>query len=159
MTRTHVSLAIALAVAAPAAAQQPAPFALRDLSFMTGCWASPNDAPERLLECFTFPYAGLMQGSSHTLKDKKTVSWEFAVFTEAEGKITYAPYFMGKALSPFTLTRLDGQSAVFENPSNDFPKKVIYRRNADRTLTARIEGERADDPQNQEWVMAPQDGQ
>jgi hypothetical protein len=29
---------------------------------------------------------------------------------------------------------------VFENLSHDFPQRVIYRRNADSSITARIEG-------------------
>jgi hypothetical protein len=148
---------IAAGISATARAHDAA--SVRSLMFMAGCWASPREAPEQLRECFTAPYAGLVQSSSHTVKDKKTVGWEFVVISEKEGQVIYAPFFMGTALSTFTLTRVDGQTAVFENPTNAFPKKVIYRRNADRTLTARIEGATADDPQNQEWIMAPQDGQ
>jgi hypothetical protein len=29
---------------------------------------------------------------------------------------------------------------VFENAGHDFPQRIIYRRNADGTMTARIEG-------------------
>ncbi|MDX2142655.1 MAG: DUF6265 family protein [Rhodospirillaceae bacterium] len=152
-TAALISMSLSTTVAAQDASS------VRSLMFLAGCWASPREASEQLRECFTAPYAGLIQSSSHTVKDKKTASWEFAVISENGGKVTYAPFFMGKALSTFTLTRVEGQTAVFENPTNDLPKKLIYRRNADRTLTARTEGAAADDPQNQEWIMAPQDGQ
>lgn len=129
---------------------------VRDLSFMTGCWTTPKGAAEELRECFTAPYAGMIQGSSQTVKNGATLSYEFAVISEKNGVITYAPFHMGKALAVFTATRSDESSVTFQNLENDFPKRVIYRRNADRSLTARIEGLRSDDPQNQEWRMVPQ---
>jgi hypothetical protein len=81
--------------------------------------------------CFTAPYAGLIQGSSQTVKNGTTTQIEFAAIQEKDGIITYAPIFNGKSLSVFTLTKTEAKSAVFENPTNDFPKKIIYRRNAD----------------------------
>jgi hypothetical protein len=146
--------AVALVFGAVSSAQ--AQQTVRDLSFMSGCWATPKGAPDDYRECFTAPYAGLIQGSSQMVKDKKTINYEFAVIAETNGVITYAPFHMGKALAVFTLKTVADATATFENLENDFPKRVIYRRNKDGSLTARIEGETADDPQNQEWVMAPQ---
>lgn len=146
-------LLASLLLITPAFAQT---FSLRDLGFMSGCWTTAKDAPEDYRECFTAPYAGMMQGSSQHAKDGKTDSFEFSVIAERDGKITYAPYFNGKAMSVFTLTAQDRTSAVFENPANDFPKRVIYRKNTDGSLTARIEGANADPGKNQEWVMRPQ---
>lgn len=149
----RAALLASLLLTAPAFAQA---FSLRDLGFMSGCWTTAADAPEDYRECFTGPYAGMIQGSSQTAKDGKTTSFEFAVIAEKDGKITYAPFFNGKAMSVFTLTAQDKNSAVFENPANDFPRKVIYRKNADGSLTARIEGASADSARHQEWVMHPQ---
>jgi Domain of unknown function (DUF6265) len=146
----------ALVLVSPAFSQSPAPPTIRDLSFMSGCWTTPKGAESELRECFTAPYAGLIQGSSQTVKAGKTTQVEFVAVTEKDGKITYAPIFNGKALSVFTLTSVVDKSAVFENPANDFPKKVIYRRNADGSLTARTEGAKPDDPANEEWTMVPQ---
>jgi hypothetical protein len=123
---------------------------------MSGCWTTPKGAMRELRECFTAPYAGLIQGSSQTVKDGKTTQIEFASILEKDGKVTYAPIFNGKALAVFTLTQVEGTTAVFENAANDFPKKVIYRRNQDGSLTARTEGAKADDPANEEWTMVPQ---
>lgn len=146
-------LIVSLLVAAPAFAQR---FSLHDLGFMSGCWTTAKGAPETYRECFTAPYAGMIQGSSQLVKDGKTASFEFAVIAEKDGAITYAPFFNGKAMSVFTLTTQDKASAVFENPGNEFPKKIIYRKNADGSLTARIEGAAADPARYQEWVMRPQ---
>jgi len=146
----------ALVLSMPAWAQDAAPLSVRSLSFMSGCWTTPKGAAAELRECFTAPYAGLIQGSSQTVKDGKTTQVEFAAIQEKDGKVTYAPIFNGKALSVFTLTRIENKTATFENPANDFPKKVIYRRNADGSLSARTEGAKADDPANEEWTMVPQ---
>jgi hypothetical protein len=148
-------IAVLLGSAAAAAQTPPAP-SLRGLAFMAGCWSTATGVSPVYRECFTAPYAGMIQGSTQTAKDGKTTSWEFSVITENDGVITYAPFFMGQALSTFTLTRLEGQMAVFENPTNEFPKKLIYRRGADGSLIARTEGAAADDPANEEWVMRPQ---
>lgn len=147
-------LMVVLVVAWPTLAQTP--LSVRSLGFMSGCWTTPKDAKQELRECFTAPYAGLIQGSSQTVKDGKTTQIEFAAIQEKDGKVTYAPIFNGKALSAFTLTQAEGKTAVFENPTNDFPKKIIYRRNADGSLTARTEGAKTDDPANEEWTMIPQ---
>jgi hypothetical protein len=40
----------------------------------------------------------------------------------------------------FKLTHLAGQEATFENPEHDFPKRIIYRKNFDGSLTAIIDG-------------------
>jgi hypothetical protein len=145
-----------LMLSSPGLAQEPTPLTVRSLSFMSGCWTTPKGAPSELRECFTAPYAGLIQGSSQAVKDGKTTQIEFAAIQEKDGKVTYAPIFNGKSLSVFTLTRIENKTATFENPDNDFPKKVIYRRNPDGSLTARTEGAKADDPANEEWRMIPQ---
>jgi Domain of unknown function (DUF6265) len=149
-------IGVALLLVSPAFSQTPAPPTIRDLSFMSGCWTTPKGTESELRECFTAPYAGLIQGSSQTVKGGKTTQVEFVAIAEKDGKITYAPIFNGKALAVFTLTSIAGKSAVFENPANDFPKKVIYLLNADGSLTARTQGAKADDPANQEWTMVPQ---
>ena len=41
----------------------------------------------------------------------------------------------------FKLTKLEGESAVFENPEHDHPKIIRYRKGEDGSLTARIEGD------------------
>jgi hypothetical protein len=38
------------------------------------------------------------------------------------------------------LTRASATEAVFENPQHNFPKRIIYRKGADDSLTASIDG-------------------
>ena len=63
-----------------------------------------------------------------------------------------------KARTPgtdFKLVRLVGNEAVFENLTHDFPKRVIYRRNADGTLTARVEGDGTEKEKPQDFIYRP----
>jgi len=41
----------------------------------------------------------------------------------------------------FKLTRASATEAVFEKPQHDFPKRIIYRKGADDSLTASIDGD------------------
>jgi len=147
-------LCVMLAMSWPAVAQTP--LSVKALSFMNGCWTTPKGAAEELRECFTAPYAGLIQGSSQTVKNGKTTQIEFAAIYEKDGKVIYAPIFNGKALSTFSLTSVEGTTATFENPANDFPKKIIYQRSAEGKLIARTEGSSPSDKANEEWTMVPQ---
>ncbi len=44
----------------------------------------------------------------------------------------------------FKLVRMDSTGAVFENPSHDFPTRVIYKPLGNDSLYARVEGRRGD---------------
>ncbi|MEZ5959186.1 MAG: DUF6265 family protein [Hyphomonadaceae bacterium] len=62
------------------------------------------------------------------------------IATNESGQIAY--YSMPGGRSPpteFILTGHANQRAVFENPTHDFPKRIIYERDGD-VLTARIDG-------------------
>ncbi|HYE87055.1 MAG TPA: DUF6265 family protein [Vicinamibacterales bacterium] len=63
---------------------------------------------------------------------------------QIESKLT------GQPAAAFPLVRSGPGEAVFENPSHDFPQRVIYRREGDR-LTGRIEGRSNGTEQAMEW--------
>jgi hypothetical protein len=41
---------------------------------------------------------------------------------------------------------LSGSEALFENPAHDNPKRILYRKNPDGSLTARVEGDEKGKP-------------
>ena len=53
------------------------------------------------------------------------------------------PYPFGRASVPFTLTEHDAKArkAVFENPSHDFPKRIVYHRKSDDALWISVAGD------------------
>ncbi|MGH9814264.1 MAG: DUF6265 family protein, partial [Candidatus Acidiferrales bacterium] len=55
----------------------------------------------------------------------------------------------------FKLIKLEGPSVVFENLAHDFPQRIIYKKNADGTLDARVEGERNGQLSGQDFHFRP----
>ncbi len=156
MPRRLALLALSLVAVFPArsAAQQPA---LRDLAFMAGCWSGPAELRSgtgTVEERWTPPSTNVMQGMSRTLLDARTVDFEFMLVTADSAGIVLTPYPRGvRSPDPFRLTRLAGDTAVFEAPAHDYPRRIIYRRSA-AGLVARIDGG-ADDREPSEWPMTP----
>jgi len=82
-----------------------------------------------------------MMGMSRTVVGEKTVEFEYLRIEQRTDGIYYVAH--PKARCPatdFKLTRASATEAVFENPQHDFPKRIIYRKNGDDSLTASIDG-------------------
>ena len=86
------------------------------------------------------PRGGSMLGMSRTVSGDKTVEYEFLRIAIVNGALTYVARPSGQAEAAFPVKSLEDGVVVFENLSHDFPQRIIYRRNADATVTARIEG-------------------
>ncbi len=154
MRRFILPLALLLAPAAPAAAQLPQA-TLDKLAFMAGCWSGPvqmRGGTGTLEERWTPPSANAMQGMSRWLRDGRTVDFEFTLVTADSAGIVMTPFPRGtRSAHGFRLTRLGNDTAMFEAPEHDYPKRIVYARSADG-LTARIDGG-ADDTNPRIWPM------
>lgn len=146
--RTALALAVigALVDHQPAKGSEQAPTnspvrSIGELSWLAGDWQTAPGGRTQIEEHWTLPSGGTMIGMGRTLAGGKTVEFEFLRLEERNGDIYYVAH--PKARCPgtaFKLTRLTPQAVVFENPQHDFPKRVMYRRNADGSLTASIDG-------------------
>jgi hypothetical protein len=136
-----VSLAATLlALASPALAPLDASRGADDLSWMSGCWMQTK-ADGFIEEHWTSPAGGTLLGMSRTVRGGKTTEWEFLRIADAGGRLAYVANPSGQAENAFPLKSLAPGEVVFEDPKHDFPQRIIYRRNADGSVTARIEGE------------------
>jgi hypothetical protein len=140
-------------VAVPAfAAAQAAP-TLSDLSFMSGCWRGDFGGESALEEFYTMPSANLMLGTSRFMRGGRAVQHEFSRITADSAGIVLLPFPNGRPSEHgFRLTKLEGESALFEAPEHDFPKRIRYSRGEDGSLSARIDGGEGSE-QSQEWQM------
>ncbi len=114
---------------------------IADLGWIAGDWQTPSGGRAQIEEHWTQPGGGTMMGVSRTIAGGRTVEFEFIRLEERSGDIFYVAH--PKARCPgtdFKLTSLTPQAATFENPQHDFPKRIIYRKNADGSLTASIDG-------------------
>lgn len=114
---------------------------VNDLGWIAGDWQTPSGGRAQIEEHWTQPVAATMIGMGRTVAGGRTVEFEYLRLEERGGDIFYVAH--PKARCPgtdFKLTNSTPQSAVFENPQHDFPKRIIYRKNADGSLTASIDG-------------------
>jgi hypothetical protein len=114
---------------------------LEALAWLGGSWII-DDGKQRVEEFWSAPADDSMIGMSRTLRDGKTQSFEFMRIAARPDGVFYIAQPRGKPPVEFALQSWDGTQAVFVNPGNgDHLKRIVYRRNADGTLTARVEGD------------------
>jgi len=119
-----------------AAAALPMPD-IADLGWLAGCWEAPGGTQEMWMK----PAGGTLFGMSRTVANGKTVFSEFIQIHRRDGEIYYTvqPRLAQKA-TDFKLVRGSATELVFENPEHDFPQRILYRRQLDGSLFARVEG-------------------
>jgi hypothetical protein len=132
------ALILLLAATTQVSAQTPT---LTDISWISGAWQSEPGGRRQIEEHWTRVGGQSMLGMSRTVVGDKTVEFEFVRIEQRADGIYYVAH--PKARCPgtdFKLTRASATEAVFENPQHDFPKRIIYRKNGDDSLTASIDG-------------------
>jgi Domain of unknown function (DUF6265) len=135
---------------------------LADISWMAGDWQTAPGGRRQIEEHWTQVAGGSMMGMSRTVAGEKTVEFEFLRIEQRADGIYYVAH--PKARCPgtdFKLTRASATEAVFENPQHDFPKRIIYRKGADDSLTATIdagEGSKAQTFAYRRMKVTPQKG-
>ena len=158
--RRHLTLAVLFIiieggfVLSPLAAQESQSLKIESLSWLAGTWESADDRGDTE-EHWMSPKAGLMLGINRTISRKGNASFEFLRIAEAstEGAKPGIVYYAspdGQPPVPFELITSGEQTAVFQNLGNDFPQRIIYKRENDK-LTARIEGRSDGRDQSIEW--------
>jgi hypothetical protein len=127
---------IVAATASPIHAQSPA--GIGDVAWLSGCWsfAGKNGFTE---EHWLPPAGGAMLGLSRTIRGDKMVEFEYLALREIDGKLAYVAIPSRQKETIFPLARHSPTELVFENPSHDFPQRVIYRK-VPGGLAVRIEG-------------------
>lgn len=134
--------------AGPAGAVEPA-----QLAWLEGCWRT-SGANGTTEEHWMAPAAGTLIGMGRTVAGGKTVQVEFMQIRAVDGILSFIALPSGQAETVFPLKSLTEGEAVFENPTHDFPQRVIYRRTPDGALTGRIEGLSNGRPRSAEWSFA-----
>ena len=114
---------------------------LADLAWMAGSWATAPGGKRQIEEHWTQAAGATMIGMGRTVAGDKTVEFEYLRLEQRADGIYYVAH--PKARYPgtdFKLTRVSATEAVFENPQHDFPKRIIYRKGEDDSLTASVDG-------------------
>ncbi len=113
------ALALATAAAAP-----PAP----DLGWMSGAWVTESKG-EWVEELWTSPRGGMLLGTDRSGKGATATGFEFMrIAADKDGTLTYWASPSGKEAVPFRLFSSGANQVAFENPANDYPTRIAYRR-------------------------------
>ena len=123
----------------------PAP----DLSWLAGYWLDCSGGREAS-ETWSDPRAGLIVGHSVTVRNGRSGFESARIAPLTDGGLAYFAQPEGAPATPFRLVDSGPQRAVFANPDNDFPHRIIYDR-AGEVLTARIEGADNDENRSVQW--------
>jgi hypothetical protein len=137
--RFVILLATALVLHHPAAAgAQDAP-TVAQVGWMAGCWEQAA-GPRVIEEQWMRPRAGLMLGVSRTVVGDSLREYEQVALFQRGGHLIYAARPARQAPAEFTSIAVSDSAVTFENPTHDFPQRIIYRRRGADSLIARVEG-------------------
>jgi hypothetical protein len=134
-----LSVLAALLFAATVKADEPK---VADLAWLAGAWKYEAGA-DSFEEVWFAPVGEVMTGMGRHTKSGKHASHEFLRIAVIEGAVQYEAQPSGQKLALFKLTSLKGQEAIFENPTHDFPTRIVYKRSGDE-MSAKIEGKRGE---------------
>jgi hypothetical protein len=115
---------------------------LNDLAWLSGCWkAKPDQSRVNNMEQWSKPFGNVMMGVGAELTNGQLSSWEhMKIESGKDGKIVLQLRPHNQKEVAFTLTGDKAETLTFENPKNEFPQKVIYRREKDGSMEIRIDG-------------------
>ena len=134
--KLNISMACALLILSTGASASN----LDKLGWLQGCWHVAG-TDKGSVEQWTSAAGGSMLGMSRTVKGGKTQDFEFIQIREdTSGKLVFIAQPSGAPPTSFPLLREDGAMFVFEQKAHDFPQRVIYRKDGDKAMMARIEG-------------------
>jgi hypothetical protein len=143
MKRTLLVWFMALATVSSPAIGQPARGRLADLGWMAGDWTMTMGA-QCIEEHWSAPSSNMLVGMSHTVTGDRVTSFEFLRIEARADGIFYVGQPGGRPPVDFTLSSEPGAELIFLNPGHaDHLKRIIYRRDGDAGMFARIEGEDA----------------
>ena len=116
-------------IAAAAAAAPPELPPIPD--FLAGCWEERRKDGGWTEECWTSARDGLMIGSARDGKADTVAHWEWMrIEQSADGAIAFYASPRGARAVRFNATETAAGSITFDNPANDYPQRVRYKRTA-----------------------------
>ncbi|MBI5918192.1 MAG: hypothetical protein HY849_02295 [Nitrosomonadales bacterium] len=116
---------------------------VQQLEWMAGCWQGQSAEPGTV-EHWLSPAGGTMLGVSRTVKQGKTVEFEFMQLRQLgqDGSLAFVAQPSGRPPTTFRLLRLGTFAVEFQNLEHDFPQRISYSRPEPSRLLASIEGSR-----------------
>ena len=119
---------------------------LYDLAWLSGDWQLTSGT-KCVEEHWTAPSSNMLVGTSRTVEGGRTVAFEFIRIEARADGVFYVAQPNGRPPVDFKLASGLGPELVFVNPGHaDHLKRIVYRRQGDAGVEARIEGENGGRP-------------
>lgn len=113
---------------------------IQELGWMTGHWTETYQG-QKMEAHYSNPDGNMILGMTKILKAQGGVEFfEFEQFEQTNGNLILWPMPFGKAGVEFSIKEQTKNRVIFENPSHDFPTRIIYELKLNGQLLARIEG-------------------
>ncbi|MBL8518942.1 MAG: hypothetical protein JNM76_18425 [Betaproteobacteria bacterium] len=117
--------------------------------FLAGNWVEKTERGETQ-EMWAAPRGDMMAAVNSSLRGTRA-GFEFLRIVKRDGKLIYLASPGGRTPpTEFPLKENGENRLVFENPTHDFPTRILYTRDGD-TLIARIEGTMGGKERAMEW--------
>jgi Domain of unknown function (DUF6265) len=137
--------------------------ALDQLSWLRGCWAG-KVAQFDFVESWLAERGGMMVGINQTIVPNpkpasgfKTQDYQYLRLEQRSDGVYYVAIPSGKKEIAFKFTsvgeELGRKAYTFTNPTDDFPKKIVYMRGKEGWLFAKVAGEVAKHPKEVTYPM------
>jgi hypothetical protein len=114
-----------------------------DLGWLSGSWIGGSSEGTTYESHYSTPNGGVIVSASKETRNGRTVSTDFEIFYQKEGRVIFQPCPNGtKSPSNFPLVTFEAlaRRAVFENREHDFPQIFIFEQPALDTLRITLQG-------------------
>lgn len=111
-----------------------------NLKWLSGSWRMERSGTV-IEEQWNAPAGGVMLAMGRTVKTGKLVEFEFLRIEQRGDSLVYLAQPGGQPPTEFALERMTPSEVVFANLQHDFPQRIRYKKNADGSVTARVEDE------------------
>jgi hypothetical protein len=109
------------------------------LSWLAGDWVGTvggNNVEERWMTAA----GGAMIGTSRSTRGPSMVEFEYLCIAQRAGGLVYTAMPNGGGMTDFLSTKVSADSVTFENPDHDFPRAIVYTKNADGGVDVVVSG-------------------
>jgi len=117
---------------------------VKSVEWLLGNWKSKNSEhliKESWKQISIKTYEG--NGQTYSIKKNMIISSETLRIVEMSGEVFYFAKVASNTLPvAFKLTNCTTQTVTFENLLHDFPKKISYQLNKDKSMTVNVTGEK-----------------
>jgi hypothetical protein len=114
-----------------------------DLGWLAGSWIGGSSEGTVYESHYSTPNGGVIVSASKETRNGRTVSTDFEIFYQKEGRIIFQPCPNGtKSPSSFPLVTFEAlaRRAVFENREHDFPQVFIFEQPTLDVLKITLQG-------------------